>query len=66
MVLTVNGQKKEIGGDLTVSGLLDELSIDPETVVVERNMNILKREDHGEEVLEDGDSIEIIQMVDGG
>jgi sulfur carrier protein len=66
MILTINGERKEIGGDLTVTGLLDQLKIDPETVVVERNFSILKREDHGEEVLEDGDSIEIIQMVDGG
>jgi sulfur carrier protein len=66
MILTINGERKEIGGDLTVTGLLDQLKIDPETVVVERNLSILKREDHGEEVLEDGDSIEIIQMVDGG
>ena len=66
MVLTVNGERKEISGTTTMTGLLDDLGINPETVVVERNMNILRREDLGEEVLEDGDTIEIIQMVDGG
>lgn len=66
MVLTINGEKREIDVTGTVSGLLDKLGINPETVVVERNMNILKREDLVKEVLEDGDAIEIIQMVDGG
>jgi sulfur carrier protein len=66
VVLTINGEKREIDVTGTVSGLLDKLGINPETVVVERNMNILKREDLVKEVLEDGDAIEIIQMVDGG
>ena len=66
MVLTINGEKREVDGIGTVSGLLDDLGIDPDTVVVERNMNILRQEDLGKEVLEDGDTIEIIQMVDGG
>lgn len=66
MELTINGEKRNIDGAGTVSGLLDELGISAETVVVERNMNILRREDLGKEVLEDGDAIEIIQMVDGG
>lgn len=66
MVLTINGEKKEIDGTGTVSGLLDKLGVSPETVVVEKNLNILSREDLGKEVLEDGDAIEIIQMVDGG
>jgi len=66
VTLTVNGEKKEIDGTGTVSGLLEELGINPDTVVVERNMNILRKEDLGKVVLEDGDTIEIIQMVDGG
>ena len=66
MILTINGEKREVDGIGTVSGLLDDLGIDPDTVVVERNMNILRQEDLGKEVLEDGDTIEIIQMVDGG
>lgn len=66
MLLTINGEKREIHGAGTLSVLLDQLGISPGTVVVERNMNILRREDLGREVLQDGDTIEIIQMVDGG
>jgi len=66
MEITVNGEKQKIESQVSVAQLLEELGIDPETVVIERNLDILKLEDHGEILLEEGDSIEIIRMVDGG
>ncbi len=66
MEITVNGEKQKIETQVTVTRLLEGLGIDPETVVIERNLEILSRDDHGETVLEEGDSIEIIRMVDGG
>lgn len=66
MEITVNGEKQTIETQVTVARLLEGLEIDPETVVIERNLDILNREDHGEILLEEGDSIEIIRMVDGG
>ena len=66
MEITVNGEKQKLDGQVTVAQFLEGLEIDPETVVIERNLDILKLEDHGEILLEEGDSIEIIRMVDGG
>jgi sulfur carrier protein len=66
MEITVNGEKQTLKNQVTVEELLMELGIDPETVVIERNLDILNRDSHGETVIEDGDSIEIIRMVDGG
>ena len=66
MEITVNGEKQAIENSMTVTGLLEELKIDFETVVIERNLDILSHEDHGKTLLEEGDSIEIIRMVDGG
>ena len=66
MEITVNGEQKILDGPMTVSGLLKELAIDPETVVVERNLEILARGDHEEQNLAAGDTVEIIQLVDGG
>ena len=66
MEITVNGEKEAIETSVTVAQLLEELGIDPETVVIERNLDIMKFEDHGKTLLEEGDSIEIIRMVDGG
>ncbi len=66
MQITVNGEKQALDSQVTVSELLAKLGIDPETVVIERNLEILGRADHNETVIEEGDSIEIIRMVDGG
>jgi len=66
MEITVNGEKQEVASQLSVTQLLEELGIDPETVVIERNLDILDREDHGKTVINEGDSLEIIRMVDGG
>ena len=66
MEITINGEKQAIETSVTVAQLLEELGIDPETVVIERNLDILSYEDHGETLLKEGDSIEIIRMVDGG
>ena len=66
MEIILNGEKRRFDGPLSVTGLLNKLSIDPDTVVVERNLNILSRVDHGSEPIEKGDTVEIIRMVDGG
>ncbi len=66
MEIKVNGEEKKLAGPITISGLLKELEIDPETVVVERNLEILNREDHEGQTLNAGDNVEIIQLVDGG
>jgi thiamine biosynthesis protein ThiS len=66
MEITVNGEKQTLDSQVTVGELLAKLGIDPETVVIERNLDILNRDDHGSILIKDGDSIEIIRMVDGG
>jgi len=66
MRITVNGQPKEYDRPLTVGALLQALGIDPRTVVVERNLEILDRSSMDGETIRDGDSIEIIRFVGGG
>lgn len=66
MEITVNGEKQKLEKQVTVAGLLQDLGIDPQTVVVERNLDILDHSDLGGTPLENGDTIEIIRMVDGG
>ncbi|UCF30494.1 MAG: sulfur carrier protein ThiS [bacterium] len=66
MEILLNGERKKLNGGMTVEDLLKDLGIDPAAVVVERNLSILNRKDHGVQSLSDGDTVEIIQMVDGG
>ncbi len=66
MEVTVNGKKKNLEGPVTVYALLAGMDIDPETVVVERNLEIVAKDDLASTGLSDGDSLEIIRFVGGG
>jgi sulfur carrier protein len=64
--LVVNGNEREVPDALTVCGLLALLELDQRRVAVERNREIVPRSTHAGVELEDGDRIEIVQMVGGG
>jgi len=66
MKIRVNGEIREWDRPVTILGLLQALHIRPETVVVERNLKIVPREQIAGEPVEDGDTIEIIRFVGGG
>ena len=66
MELVVNGERRELPDRITVSQLLETLNIAPERVVVEVNLAILKRAEHQNAILKEGDQIEIVQFVGGG
>lgn len=66
MQLKLNGRREEIAAGATVAVLLDSLGVDPATVVVERNGEILARERYAIAALEEGDQIEIVRFVGGG
>ena len=66
MKIRVNGEIRRWDSPVTVLALIESLGIRPGTVVVERNLKIVPRERMAEEMVEDGDSIEIIRLVGGG
>ena len=66
MEIIVNGDKRELPEGMTVSGLLELLTIASERVVVELNLAILKRAQCPVTVLKAGDQVEIVQFVGGG
>lgn len=66
MFVTVNGKPMELADDLTAAGLLDQLQVRPERVVVEVNLTILKRDQLGSTILKAGDQVEIVHFVGGG
>ncbi|SDH82871.1 sulfur carrier protein [Alteribacillus persepolensis] len=67
MKLIINGAEKEMPDQAnTVSLLLQHLDIAHKKVVIERNGNILKSGQHGEELVQDGDRLEIVHFVGGG
>lgn len=65
--MTVNGEPHRFDGEtLTVLGMLDALGFAGRRVAVEVNRAIVKRADHAEFKVCDGDVVEIVQFVGGG
>lgn len=66
MVVVLNGKETEAAQDMTVADLLAAKDITPETVVVERNGEIVPGENFASTALEDGDHLEVLRFVGGG
>ena len=66
LALTVNGEARSVPGPATLADLLSHLGLDPRTVVVELNREIVRRPRLGETALKDGDVVELVHFVGGG
>jgi thiamine biosynthesis protein ThiS len=66
MEITINGEKRNLMSEMTMSNLLDELDIKREALAVELNKNILPKSEYDSMIIKDGDVLEIIQFVGGG
>jgi sulfur carrier protein len=66
MKVTINGNLKEFESVPTIAGLLDTLGIPPTSVLVEQNGTVIARPEFQTAAVNEGDTIEIVQMVAGG
>jgi len=66
MRILVNGESRTVSEGASVSQLLETLQVPPARVVVEVNLTILKRAQHPQTLLNEGDQVEIVQFVGGG
>ena len=66
MNITLNGEKKTLDSGLSLLELLKDLSLKPETVVIELNTEIIQPDAYNEHKLKEADSVEIIRFVGGG
>jgi thiamine biosynthesis protein ThiS len=64
--ILVNGEPRRVPSPATAADLLRQLGLDPRTVVVELNRQIVRRPHLGETVLADGDAVELVHFVGGG
>ncbi len=64
--VVVNGEERRVPGPATLLDLLAHLGLDPRTVVVERNREIVRRPGLGDTALAEGDTIELVHFVGGG
>lgn len=66
MSVTINGEPRQLQGEPSLLELLAQLGLDPRTVVVEHNREIVRRPALGETVVRDGDQVELVHFVGGG
>lgn len=64
--ILVNGEPRRMPGPATVADLLRHLQLDPRTVVVELNREIIRRPRLDETQLAEGDAVEVVHFVGGG
>lgn len=66
ITLTVNGDARRFEPPLNCLQLLERLELAGKRVALERNGEIVPRSRHGEQLLADGDKLEIVVAVGGG
>ena len=65
MKLTVNGEALDFEGR-TITDLLVHLELQGKRLAVEVNREIIPKGEHGEHLLQDTDTIEIVHAIGGG
>ena len=66
MLVTLNGENKNVEDGSTVAELLRVLDLTPVRVAVEINEELVPRRTFAESSIKDGDRIEIVTFVGGG
>lgn len=64
-MVKINGEEKEIAGKNLLEYLM-EAGFEPERVVVERNLDIIPKDELGNTIIQDEDVIEVLRFVGGG
>ena len=65
MRIQLNGEEHEVGGSLSVAGLIESFGFDRRKVAVERNFEIVPRSIYDQTLLAPGDRLEIVRFVGG-
>lgn len=64
-MVKINGKEKEIAGRNLLE-YLSEAGFETERVVVEKNLEIIPKDQFGQVVIQDEDVIEVVRFVGGG
>jgi thiamine biosynthesis protein ThiS len=66
MKVFINGEIKEIPGEVNLTELLENFSLPQERVAVELNKEVVRKRDWETILVKDADKIEIVHFVGGG
>lgn len=64
--IRLNGEERSVPAGLDVADLLERVGVDRREVVVERNREILRRDELEDFTVEQGDTLELVHFVGGG
>ncbi len=66
MRLTVNDQPTDLPDGATIAVLLERLALPGTRVAIEVNRRLVRRTEHADTRLSDGDVVEVVTLVGGG
>lgn len=64
--ITVNGRDVNIEHPMSVRELLETVEVPPNYLAVEVNAEVVAREKYGEQMVNEGDDVEVVTLVGGG
>ena len=65
MKISLNGKQVEVKSR-TLEQLISERGLHPDALIVEVNSELIKKENWGETIIRDGDTLELLNFVGGG
>jgi len=66
MQIYINGKPREVRPGTTIAQLLVELELDPRSLAVECNQQLVPRGEHADTELSTGNRLEVVTLVGGG
>ena len=66
MKATINGEVRELPDGMTMERLLVHIEVPERGIAVAKNDRVVRRAAFAQEIVEDGDRVEIIRAVAGG
>lgn len=66
MKIFINGEMQEVNNELSILSLLQNLNIESKVVAISLNGSIVNRTDWNSKIVEEDDSLEILQFMAGG
>ena len=62
----LNGEARQVPEDLTLASLVEWLELPGDRIAVERNLEIVPRNQWSETMIGEGDRLEVVHFVGGG
>ncbi len=62
----INGEEQELKENSNITEMLEQINFNGKMFAVEKNLEIIQKEDYEQSMINDGDKIEIVVFAGGG